>query len=143
MTAAAEAARPENPTESLIAAWRAIQAAAGDRRGWVLFEHGTCVRLDGPVAEAVGDARTVAAEIVAASAKAPPAANQGISELPDHLGWLVAGGHPAAATFVARHEVEAEPFPAYFVGPLGRSKADADAEGRRIVHVEPAEPARG
>jgi len=124
--------------DQLIAVWRKINAADGPP--WVLFEHGTCVRLARPDADVFAQARAQLREWgpVYPGTLAGDFNVERTSGVP---GWLVTCHHPDIKTLVALSDNEQ--FPGqdsetsdFAIGLLGRSLRDRDARGLGVIHVE-------
>ena len=124
--------------DQLIAVWRKINPADGSP--WVLFEHGTCVRLADPDADVFAQARALLREWgpVYPGTSAGDFNVERASGVP---GWLVTCHHPDIITFVASSDPEQLPSQDsesvdLAIGLLGRSLRDRDARALGVIHIE-------
>ena len=116
--------------DQLIAAWRRINLDDGPP--WVLFEHGTCVRLAQPEADVFLQARKLLREwgpVYPGSAFA----DFDVMRAAEVPGWLVTCHHPDIITFVADFDLALSPgqngeSADLAIGLLGRSLRDRDAK---------------
>ena len=124
--------------DELITAWRNIHAAAN--LPWVLFEHGTCVRLTCPEADVLAQARTLLGEF----GPVHPGTSAGDFDVvkPSGVtGRVVTSHHPDIGTYVSLHsskkstslESDAGDLA---VGLFGRSLRDRDARELGAIHIE-------
>ncbi|WP_218040145.1 hypothetical protein [Actinomadura sp. WMMB 499] len=118
-------------TEELVEVWRGV--VRGDRKSWVLFEHGTCVILMEPADDLAAQATELLREFGPVHAGGP-AGDFGSIDLDAAPGWAVYGHHNDVLTYVAPEELD-EPSD-LAVGLLGRSKRDRDGRELTVVHVE-------
>ena len=118
----------------LVDTWRKI--IVGEGKSWVLFEHGTCVILTGPVEDLAAQATALLKEwgpVVVGT----PAGDFNVIKLQDDPGWVVTYHHPDILTYVGSDEFpDGEAPDDMIIGLLGRSRRHQDAEELRVVHVE-------
>lgn len=104
---------------------------------WVLFEHGTAVRIDDdpPPDDLAAAATALLAEWGPVQA-GTPAGDFDVFPAGGTGPWLVTSHHPGVVTYVAADDVD-NPVDV-MVGLLGRAKRDQDAAECTVVHVEHA-----
>jgi hypothetical protein len=123
----------------LVEVWRSL--IAEPEKSWVLFKHGTCVMLPQPAA----DLRAQASELMEEWGRVFPGTSAGdfsVSELVAAPGWVVTSHHKDILTYVSREEV-GDGASEVFIGLLGRSRRDQDAQELEVIHVEDRRPPRG
>jgi hypothetical protein len=121
-------------TDSLVKAWRNI--VVGEKKSWVLFEHGTCVIFT----NATGDLAKQATDLLAEWGPVQVGTDAGdfdVVELANHPGWVVTCHHPDILTYVSPEEIGPAPSE-IMIGLIGRSKRDTDAHELKVVHIEKA-----
>jgi hypothetical protein len=118
-------------TPALVEVWRRI--IVGDRKSWVLFEHGTCVILISPEQDLAGQALEIMKEWGPVHA-GTPAGDFSVIELAHDPGWIVTGHHPDMLTYVSPEEIRDAS--EVLIGLLGRSKRRQDADELQIIHIE-------
>lgn len=117
----------------LVNLWRSI--IRGDKKSWVMFEHGTCLILMQPEEDLAEQARRVMAKW-GPVAVGTTSADFNTLKLIDQPGWVVSGHHPDMLNYVSPAELGSEDAPSYVVGLIGRSHRDEDARSLHIVHIE-------
>lgn len=117
----------------LVDLWRSI--IRGDKKSWVMFEHGTCLILMQPEEDLAEQARSIMAKWGPVAA-GTPSADFNTLKLIDQPGWVVSGHHPDMLNYVSPAEVSDENAPSYVIGLIGRDHRDEDAHSLRIVHIE-------
>jgi hypothetical protein len=101
---------------------------------WVLFEHGTCVKLSKLRRSPTEAARSIMAEYRVIPGT--PLGDFNTLKLKNFQGWLIAGCHPDVFTYVSPAELPEEAKDnAWAIGLWGRNKRDRDARELNVVHV--------
>ena len=113
--------------------WRKV--IIGDKKSWVLFEHGTCVILMEPKEDLAAQAIEIMKEYGPVHV-GTASADMGITKLSNYPGWVVSGHHPDMLNYVSPEELKTDNPSDVVIGFLGRSKRDADSESLKIIHIE-------
>ena len=118
--------------DELVQIWRSV--IVGEKKSWVLLEHGTCVIFS----NATGDLKKQARDLLAEWGPVhvgTPAGDFNVVKLANHPGWVVTCHHPDILTYVDPEDVGLASSD-LMIGLIGRSKRDQDALELKVVHVE-------
>lgn len=132
-----QAKHPLFRLDELIATWRNINSQYD--HPWVVFEHGTCVRLAEPQRDVVAQARSIMNDF----GLVRPGTSAGDFDVQRHTaadGWLVSCHHSEINTFIATCELAHQTLPAnensdLAIGLFGRTRRNRDAHELEIVHI--------
>jgi hypothetical protein len=118
--------------QELVDIWRRI--IIGEGKGWVLFEHGTCVIFTEPSGD-LGEQAIAIMREWGPVAGGSSAGDFSVIGFDDEPGWVVTSHHPDVLTFVPPEDMAEEPSE-LVIGLLGRAQRGMDAEELTIVHIE-------
>ncbi|HEX9796192.1 MAG TPA: hypothetical protein VGA52_04310 [Anaerolineales bacterium] len=119
-------------SDELIEIWRRL--LAGERVAWVLFRHGTVVKLPHESAEPAQKALDLMRSWGRVHV-GTPAGDFNVFEASGAAGWIVTCHHEDILTYVGPDEVGGAGAEDLVVGLTGRAKRDRDAQDLDIVHI--------
>ncbi|NHK29799.1 MAG: hypothetical protein FK730_00510 [Asgard group archaeon] len=124
--------------ESLIDILRDI--IKGEKKIWVMFEHGTCIIIKKPE----DNIQSQAIELLKKWGPVVPGTSAGdfnVIDLDNNPGWVVLYHHPDILNYVSPEEIKKE-FSEDLIGDqmtiglFGRKKRHDDAISLKIIHIE-------